>query len=527
MSTTTIRTTTIKSVWCAPESEDAPYMNLRAIEQAFRACRKRKRDTVRACLYETQLLDNLVDTRDALQNGCWQPVPPVVFCVEKPKAREVYAAQFQDRVVHHLLVPWLEQLLDSHFIYDAASNRKGKGTHFAVNRLQSFMRSRQGKGWFLQLDIASFFNSIHQGILLEILSNKLQKAVRRGFMSLEQARQAYRLSQRIITQRVAEQAILIGHPRQFERIPPHKRLANSPAATGLPIGNLTSQFFANLYMNELDQFVKHQLKCRHYVRYVDDFILLHEEQAQLQRWQQQIADFLQQRLKLQLKAEFSLAPLSNGAEFLGYIVKPGYKLVRRRVLGNLHEKLQTLRALIVQEQAQGELINLKPDVREQLRAVLASYWGHLNHANTWRLREKLFSCHAWLPWLFLDAQQLTPRWLPASVSSFASQCRYFTQQYAGFACFIQKGRQWLCFMPGSKDMQIPIQTLGKHCAAMRRQRLGYAVITEQGYLRGGLKRRMLRLLWWPHSPPAVSLNQPAGATRHQLKAPWGGLYARS
>ena len=242
---------------------------------------------------------------------------------------------------------------------------------------------------------------------------------------------------------------------------------------------------------------------------------------------QQIADFLQQRLKLQLKAEFSLAPLSNGADFLGYIVKPGYKLVRRRVLGNLHEKLQTLRALIVQEQAQGELINLKPDVREQLRAVLASYWGHLNHANTWRLREKLFSCHAWLPWLFLDAQQLTPRWLPASVSSFASQCRYFTQQYAGFACFIQKGRQWLCFMPGSKDMQIPIQTLGKHCAAMRRQRLGYAVITEQGYLRGGLKRRMLRLLWWPHSPPAVSLNQPAGATRHQLKAPWGGLYARS
>lgn len=201
-------------------------------------------------------------------------------------------------------------------------------------------------------------------------------------------------------------------------------------------------------------------------------------------------------------------------------MKPGYKLVRRRVLGNLHEKLQALHVLIVQKQPAGVLLSLKPDVREQLRAMLASYWGHFSHANAWQLREKLFCRYAWLAWLFTDAQQLTPRWLPASVTSFASQCRYFTRQYAGFVCFIQKGKQWLCFMPGSKDVLLPIHALGKYCAALRRQRLGYAVITEEGYLRCGLKRRVLRLLWRPHTLLTEPFNQPAIATGHQLKTPW-------
>jgi len=466
---------------------------LRSVEQAYRACRRRKRATVRACLYEQRLLDHLVETRDALREQRWRPRPPVVFAVERPKAREIYAAQFEDRVVHHWLVPQLEAVMDRDFIHDSASNRTGRGTHFAVDRLQTFMRrlnaprndgtchcerseaisrptpkgiaspsarndrsgmrddrsgmrddrsgmrddrsgmrddgsgmrddrsgmrgdgsgmqgdgsgtqgdgsGMRGEGWFLQLDIANFFNSIHQPTLLELLGNKLQKAVRRRGMPLEQARLCYRIASRIVRQPCAEQGIRLCTPGEYRQVPAHKRLENAPPDTGLPIGNLTSQFFANLYLNELDQFVKHELKCRHYVRYVDDFVLLHEDRAQLVRWHTAIAAFLEQRLRLTLKPHPVLAPLRNGADFLGYIVKPGYRLVRRRVVGNLHEKLAAYERTLLRRTEDGLGVDLPPRSRDALRSTLASYWGHFKRADSYRLKQKIFRRFPWLALLF-------------------------------------------------------------------------------------------------------------------------------
>ena len=486
---------------------------------------------MRACLYEQRLLDHLVETREALQDRSWQPGPPVVFTVQQPKAREVYAAQFEDRVVHHWLVPQLDAVIDPDFIHDATSNRVGRGTHFAVDRLQHFMRQLGGKGYYLQLDIANFFNSIHQPTLLELLSRKLQKAVKRRGMPLEQARLCYQVASRIVRQPCAEQAIRLTSAQPLHnRVPAHKRLENAPAETGLPIGNLTSQFmyrmygmsrahgcagatFANLYLNELDQFVKHTLKCRHYVRYVDDFVLLHPEREKLVHWQAQIAAFLRHHLRLEFKSPQRIQRLSDGVDFLGYIVRPDYRLVRRRVVGNLHQRLQGHAKAICRPSAGGTLVDLQPRTRDALRATLASYQGHFLHANSYRLRERVLKRHAWLEQLFFLQDTATgpqPCWEAPDAHSLRAQWRWFFRQWPDFLLLMQCGRQLLLSepVPGASPYRgaacipawsVPIGALGAVRRHLQRQHRAYLYVSEQGYHKGGLKRRLARLYWMPRT----------------------------
>jgi len=127
-----------------------------------------------------------------------------------------------------------------------------------------------------------------------------------------------------------------GNPDVLEHVPPHKSLFKIPKNKGLPIGNLTSQFFANVYLNELDQFVKHQLKCRYYLRYVDDFVLVSHEKDQLVAWKSAIEDYVDAHLRLSLKNSLILRRISEGVDFFGYIVRPNYILVRNRVTRQTH-----------------------------------------------------------------------------------------------------------------------------------------------------------------------------------------------
>jgi hypothetical protein len=160
-------------------------------------------------------------------------------------------------------------------------------------------------------------------------------------------------------------------------IPDNKTLFGKDNRRGLPIGNLTSQFFANIILNELDQFVKHALKAHYYLRYVDDFVILSPDASQLRVWQAQIEEFLTNRLKLRLHPKRrKLLPISNGIDFLGYIIRPTYILVRRRVINNLKEKIRQFR------QAR------EKDFRK-FHDMVASYIGHLKHANSYRLINKL------------------------------------------------------------------------------------------------------------------------------------------
>jgi RNA-directed DNA polymerase len=310
--------------------------------------------------------------------------------VQHPKVREIHAPAFADRIVHHLLVARLEKFYEPIFIHDSYANRQGKGSHAAVDRLQQFMRQRndkKGQGWFLQLDIHNYFNTIHRPTLYAMLCKRLDQMQSRRVLPASHALALRSLCHKILAEKVLEN---VRDPHAAAQLPPHKRLCNSAAGCGLPVGNLTSQFFANVYLNALDQFVKHTLKVKHYVRYVDDFVLLADTQAQLEGWKVQIAEFLMETLQLRLKADSKLAPIKQGIDFLGYVVYAQHRLVRQRVV-------QHCKAKLAQWQREWGCKN-RVEFRgfEKLQALVGSYWGHFQHADSVRLRQNLFIKFDWL-----------------------------------------------------------------------------------------------------------------------------------
>jgi hypothetical protein len=185
----------------------------------------------------------------------------------------------------------------------------------------------------------------------------------------------------------------------YAKLPLHKSLFSCSPDKGLPIGNLNSQFFANVYLNALDQFVKHTLKCRWYLRYCDDFVLLASDRTQLQEWRVRIAEFLRERLLLELNpARERLQPVGDGVDFLGYIVRRDYLLVRRRVVGHLRERLRQFEKALVQEGPDYTRYKFDAALLDELNAVLASYLGHFKLADSYVLRQ-----HVWQDFSFLGA----------------------------------------------------------------------------------------------------------------------------
>jgi hypothetical protein len=515
------------SVSCVAESDAPSPFSLASLWRAYRACRRRKRGTANAQRYELRLLDNLLETLSALQDRSYVPSRAIAFVAKRPKAREIHAADFADRVVHHLLVPRLEALYEPLFIHDLYSNRKGKGIHGAVERLAHFMRSLSANGqrpaYYLQLDIANCFNTIDRPILWALLQRRLRQAARSGRLAPLEHQQLHWLSHQLLRHDPAANVLLRGCPDSFAQVPPHKRLLAAPPHKGLPIGNLTSQFFANVYLNELDQFVKHGLKCRHYLRYVDDMVLLHEDSAQLRHWEAEIERFLAQRLQLSLKQRGILKPVGDGADFLGYIVRPHYRLVRRRVVGNLREKLDAFERRQIR---QGALV-LDTPARQWLQSVVASYWGHFRHASDWRLTEAVFAAYPWLPRLFTRAPcgQLRPLWEPWETVSLQSQWRHFHQRFADALVWLQTGRSVETCGPSLRRLLEVRPDLPRWRAARFTERpvvgevlalsyagyrqlgagrgmggLAWIYVAEEGYLRGGMKRRVLR--YWSRPPRA-------------------------
>jgi len=275
--------------------------------------------------------------------------------------REVFAADFRDRVIHHVLVQYLSKIIEPKFIYDSYSCRKNKGIHKAVKRLQHFTRSitqnSMREAYYLQLDIKSYFVKLNKNTLMSLVEKHIKN------------REMLWLSKIIIYNDCTQNCEIRGQKNLFQYLPPHKTLFKQPKGRGIPIGNLTSQFFANLYLNELDQFIKHQLKCKYYMRYTDDLVILHQNPNQLKIWINQIQGFLTDHLDLRLNlSKTIIKPISNGIDYLGYIIRPFYILVRKRVVNNLKNKIY------------GKKLN---------RASYMSYMGHFKHANSYKLHKPI------------------------------------------------------------------------------------------------------------------------------------------
>jgi len=360
------------------------------------------RPSVSQLAFEASWLDRLLGLRTALRAGQWQPGRTVSFVVTHPKTREIHAPGFADRVVHHLLVERLEPLFERGFIHDSFANRTGKGSHAAVQRLQAFMRARENMpgdgGHYLQLDIHNFFNTVHRPTLYAQLCRRLARAERRRELPARHALALRGLCHRLLARRLPEH---VRDPRAAAqvpaRLPAHQRLRHAAPGCGLPVGNLTSQFFANVYLDPLDQSLKHNLKVRHYVRYVDDLVLLGDSDEQLQQWQREIERFLRDELHLAFRQGARPRPCADGIDFLGYVVFTHHRRVRQRVVSRCQARLQAWHRCCrpaLRRDALG------PADFAQVQALLGSYWGHFAHADSVRLRRHFFERLAWLGSLF-------------------------------------------------------------------------------------------------------------------------------
>ncbi len=264
-------------------------------------------------------MQNITKLHEELKAQTYSPKPLETFILRDPKTRKISKADFRDRIVHHAICNMLEPIFDKIFIYDSCANRTGKGNIFALKRFDLFKRKVSGngkvienkrgdnnfvKGYCLKADIRHYFQEVNHNVLLGIIKRKIK-------------------DERVI--------LLI-----------KKILENGKAkeGVGMPLGNLTSQFFANVYLNELDYFAKHELKAKYYIRYVDDFVILHKSKIQLEVWKLRIDRFLREKLKLELHPEKSKAiPLSQGIDFVGFRSFYHFRLLRKRNITNMRIKL--------------------------------------------------------------------------------------------------------------------------------------------------------------------------------------------
>jgi len=334
--------------------------------QAYFDCRRNKRNSESARAFEQHLEGNLRALYEELADGSYRPGPSICFIITRPKPREVWAAAFRDRIVHHLLYNRIGPAIERGFIANSCACIPGRGTLYAIQRLEAAVRSAT-QNWsrpvhYLKCDLANFFVSIDKRRLWAELEPRIERACGRG-----RSNALWRaLAHGVLFHDPRQDADHRGAAHLRERVPPHKRLGEQPAHLGLPIGNLSSQFFANVYLNVLDQHAKHQLGARHYVRYVDDFVLLHESPQWLNAAHAEIAAFLPHRLGLRLNdSKTILQPAARGIDFVGQVLKPWRRATRRRTVHNALGRVQ---------RAQSD----KPAAELQIRAN--SYFGLLRQA---------------------------------------------------------------------------------------------------------------------------------------------------
>ena len=325
---------------------------------AYRKARKGKRGRPPAATFEFDLEANLVTLQQELREKRYEPGAYSSFYIHEPKRRLISAAPFRDRVVHHALCNVIEPIFERSFIFDSYANRAGKGTHAALDRAQQFARRYR---YVLQCDVKQFFPSLDFAILRETLARKIADA------------DVLWLIDRILASGVG----VLSEEYDMEWFPGDDLLA-ATRPRGLHIGNLTSQFWANCYLNPFDHFVKRDLRCGGYVRYVDDFLLFGDDKPTLWTWRQAVVERLAS-LRLTIHPGAHPRPVTEGFPFLGFVVYPAHRRLKRRKVIHFRRKLRTnMRAYRA-----GKM---------PMSKVSASVLGWINHArygDTWRLRRAI------------------------------------------------------------------------------------------------------------------------------------------
>lgn len=323
---------------------------------AERKAAKGKRGHYAAAAFENQLADHLLSLQYELHTGIYEPSEYSHFYIHEPKCRLISAAPFRDRVVHHALCNIIEPIFEQHFISDSYANRIGKGTHRAINRFQYFSRRYP---YVLRLDIVKHFPAIDHEILYTILSKKIhdknilaliKKIVASGTDIFEQEYQPPLFA--------GDDLLSLCRPR------------------GLPIGNLTSQFWSNCYLHPLDLFIKRELRCKGYLRYVDDFALFSSSKTQLWEWKAAVKEKLAELRLIFHEGSAQVTPVTQGIPWLGFVIYPTHKRIKQRKVVYASRRLRHR----YNAWKKGEMSFAEFD------ASIQGWINHVRYADSWGLR---------------------------------------------------------------------------------------------------------------------------------------------
>lgn len=356
--------------------------------KAYKDARKHKRKKTKVMKFTLNLEEELIGLRDEIMGQNYRPSPCTCFVIRDPKVREIFAADFRDRIVHHLFYNYTRVLLERSFIYDSYSCIKGRGTHFGIKRLNHHIRSISEnfskQCYILKMDIKGHFMHIDRSLLLDICHETLEKMKRHPSDVANKTWEEkldypllHYLSNVIIMNDPLIGCIRNGKQSEWEKLPESKSLFHSPKGCGLPIGNLTSQLFSNVYMNKLDQFAKRNLNCRAYGRYVDDFFIVSNHKSYLRDISHSIDMFLKINLHLDINNDKTIISSAYyGSGFLGSYIKPYRIYIHNNPLKRMRQSVRLL-----------ETIN-NP---KSLQSRINSYLGALSHYKTYKERLRTFT----------------------------------------------------------------------------------------------------------------------------------------
>ena len=340
---------------------------------AYYDCRKEKRNSWSALRFEERLERNLMQLYRELQEGTWEPSRLSCFVITHPRPREIWASDFRDRIVQCVFYNrWRERYHNS-FIYDTYACIPGRGALHGANRVARMMRqvskNYTADAFVLKADIANFFVSIDKHILQDILFRKISGEWDRW------------LCRKILWTDVKADALIKSNRSLLKLVPSHKSLFFAKPYNGLPIGNLTSQFFANIYLNEIDQYAKHRLKARYYGRYVDDIVMFGESGQELSNKLTQLDTFAHKHLHIAFHPKKTYVnKVENGVNFVGYIILPHRRYLRRSIISNLMQKLEDIDFM----------------TNADVPASVNSYLGMLRHVDGYKARRKVCQRLSWL-----------------------------------------------------------------------------------------------------------------------------------
>lgn len=336
---------------------------------AWREFRRGKRNKLDVQKFEFNLEDNLFQLHRELRVKTYQHFHYTAFNICDPKPRRIHKACVRDRILHHAVFRVFYPIFDKSFIFDSYSCRLGKGTHRAVARLEKFCRrlsknNRQNM-FALKCDVRKFFDSVDQDILLALIRKKIQD---------ENA--MWLIGEIIRSFKIKPPAFAGDSSSRF--VGP--KMTNAWSGNGLPLGNVTSQLFANIYLNEFDQFIKHKLKIRYYLRYCDDFLVLDEDEEYLAGLIKVISDFLEHNLNLRLHSDkIEIRKYHQSFDFLGYVVLPNYRVLRTKTKRRMLKKIKN---------RYGDW-QRKSISEESFNQSLQSYLGVLKHCEGYKIRKEI------------------------------------------------------------------------------------------------------------------------------------------